>query len=315
MTWSERVDPQSLFNGSELMASNDKLKLGVGNSAQDPTVVMASKDDIDGDSNFELGRAILEAGPGDEIYNPQQPFIGLLGRGQKGRLDLGYPASPGVVGYGGDLQDDDNAGSGLVGIGGDGSHPGAGLFGLSGASESFETGEGAFGAGVVGVSGGLTRAMGPPTLFHTPPHEATSNVGVYGESSLGPGVRGISQTSDGVQGQADKAAGVRGESSEAAGVSATSGSGDGIQAFSKLGRGGVFAAGDQHHTRPQLRLVPQSGWLPIQGKLGDLMVLMETDANDQPTAGLWLCIREPVGALSALWGKIQIAGSLYGTVA
>lgn len=302
------------------MASNDKLELGVGNSANDPTVILASKDSVDGDSNFELGRAIFEAGPGDDVFNPLQPFIGLLGRGQQSGGT--YPASPGVAGYGGGFNSDESAGSGVVGIGGDGFHPGAGVLGLSGVNGYPETGDDAFGAGIVGVSGGLTRPTGPPTLFHAPPHEATANVGVYGESALGPGVRGISQTSDGVLGTADNAAGVRGvstngegvsgESSSGAGVSGTSGVGDGIRAFSKLGRGGVFAAGDENHTRPQLRLVPRGGWLPQQGQVGDLLVTAIPDANGQPSAQMWLCVREPDSSHSALWGQVQISGGLYG---
>ena len=71
------------------MPTNDDLELGVGNSANDPTVVLASVDH-DGNSNFVLGRAVFEAGPTEHTI-PQQPFIGMLGRGSNG---LGNTTAP-----------------------------------------------------------------------------------------------------------------------------------------------------------------------------------------------------------------------------
>ena len=80
------------------MPTNDDLELGVGNSANDPTVVLASVDH-DGNSNFVLGRAVFEAGPTEHTI-PQQPFIGMLGRGSNGLGNTTAPM-PGVVGFGG----------------------------------------------------------------------------------------------------------------------------------------------------------------------------------------------------------------------
>jgi hypothetical protein len=295
------------------MASNDDLELGVGNSSNDPTVILASVND-DGGSGFTLGRAVFEAGPSDTTA-PLQPYIGVLGRGSGGNDGRGYPPSPGVAGFGGRYDGDDSAGAGVVGVGGDtsGHHPGPGVIGTGGinAYAASPPDSDAFGAGVVGVSGGLSLPD-RPTLFHGAAPALTANVGVYGESAYGSGVRGISQRGDGVYGSANDAVGVRGDSTGGVGVAGTSAASAGVSGFSKAGHGGVFAAGDQNRTRPQLRLVPQGQGLPSLGQFGDLLVRVVPDGNNQPTAQLWLCIREPDDMHSALWGEVAIAGALFG---
>src|SRR5208337_4320395 len=110
--------------GGKAMATGDDLVLGNENSAQGPTVIQARKDD-DGFARFDLGRAIIEAGPTAPPDVPTDSFMGVLGRGADARPDNLNPGMPGVAGYGGRpsggagaTPDDQQGGCGVMGIGG-----------------------------------------------------------------------------------------------------------------------------------------------------------------------------------------------------
>jgi hypothetical protein len=265
------------------MPSGDDLVVGVGTSANNPTVLLASLDD-DGNADFPLARGIFEAGPTDDPNDvPPQPFVGLLGRGAHGRhpkFSGQMAPMPGVVGFGGKPSGADptyQGGSGVVGIGGSADYsfavphpatnaPGPGLFGAGGQGYLGAS----FGAGVVGVSG--TNLTGPLPLALDPVD--TVNVGVFGQSKDGPAVVGKS-TAD---------------------------------------RGGVFSAGvPLGPPIAQLRLVPQPvplspnppTGLPKDGKQGDFFTRLVVDANRQTEAELWFCIREPRDSFTAMWGRVQ----------
>jgi hypothetical protein len=270
------------------MATGDDLDLGNGNSAQTPTVILASLDK-DGFSDFDLGRAIFEAGPTGPPDTPQDPFMGVLGRGADAHPNRLIPGMPGVAGYGGrpaGATDDRQGGCGVMGIGGstDGEAPhasakwgpGPGIYGVGGAGLSS-----AHGAGVIGDSGitdlGEVPAdgVGVPTL---PSVAETQNVGVYGRSQNGPGVAGYSI-------------------------------GD---------RGGVFSSSQvDGPSLPQLRLIPQPGTfgvsippLPKNGQPGDFFVrTVQILVDVPPRAELWFCTgpATPNPASVSRWGLVAFS--------
>jgi hypothetical protein len=272
------------------MPTGDDLVVGIGTSANNPTVLLASVDD-DGGSSFPLARGIFEAGPTDNPNDvPASPFIGLLGRGAAGRyrnVAGAAPPMPGVVGFGGKssgFDTDHQGGTGVLGIGGGTEYdfpvpkvaakdqPGPGLVGVGGQGHP----SGGFGAGVVGVSG--TDLTGP--LPQLPDPADTVNIGVYGQSQSGPGIVGKSQAD----------------------------------------RGGVFSAGvNLGNPIAQLRVVPQPvppspnppTGLPKDGKPGDLFTRQVIGANRETETELWFCIREPRDSSTAMWGRIAFDSTQF----
>lgn len=274
------------------MATGDDLDLGNGNSAQTPTVILASHDN-DGFSDFDLGRAIFEAGPSAPPDVPDDPFMGVLGRGADSHRDYLRQGMPGVAGYGGrpgGANDSQQGGCGVMGIGGstDGEAPhasgkwgpGPGIYGMGGAGLSSAHGAGVIGdSGISDLQGVPANGVGVPFL---PPVAETQNIGVYGRSQNGPGVAGMSI-------------------------------GD---------RGGVFSASQVNGPPlPQLRLVPQplpggklygkTVPLPKNGQAGDFFVRVDPTA-EVPRVQLWFCIgaagNNPADP-GVLWGLVAFSGT------
>ena len=291
------------------MPTNDDRELGVRNSANDPTVVLASVDD-DGNANFELGRAVLEAGP-TETTIPYQPFVGMMGRGSNGLGNTTAPM-PGVVGFGGFPTSADDAlqgACGVVGVGGKatplfdtGFMAGAGVWGIGG-----EGYPGRDGAGVVGVSGRIVNPKFPFPGLETemPSPSLTKNVGVFGSSESGRGVMGVSNGNE-------EDAGVFGTSTEGTGVQAESVTGAGVVGTSVENRGAIFSSGEAgRRAIAQLRLVPlppgSTDKLPENGLPGDLFVRQVIGPNQEPEVEMWLCLRPAMDNLTAMWGRFAFS--------
>jgi len=92
------------------------------------------------------------------------------------------------------------------------------------------------------------------------------------------------------------------------GVVGMSGSGSGVLGKSTTGKGGVFSS----DKRAQINLVPKLEKLPVQGQIGDLIVILAQrkldDTNTVTTVPqIWFCGRDGDSKNPAYWAQVQVS--------
>jgi hypothetical protein len=261
------------FNSKEVYMSYDLNAEGV-NGVKDQTVVVA----ISGfPSVFETPVWNVD---GSAVGTPA--IWGLTEGGQpaiRGRSTLDRVGVRGEVTSGtGDGVQGQGSGSssGVAGFGGnveEGQQPGAGVFGLGGTAAigSFVP---AVAPGVRGIGGGggpgVVGIAGHVSPTDIPPDSTFANMGMGGFSDISVGVFGMSGSARGVVGHSKGGAGVAGDSD--------------------LGNGGYFSSA----TAAQIHLEPHKDFLAdpngtVKGKAGDLLVLRLSQQQLEPVATLWFC--------------------------